>query len=452
MTCTDSSTKKPGYDSDIILSGLTGLNDEDAIKRFHAIFNEEIEYLKYAYATPEAGTGAGLVSEEPTPSRLLYGQDYVEVNRSLVGMLALKWVLANDYSAFTRYQPPAVKLTPESFAEFRALCIDCLPTPEDTLTLLAAIVINDLGKSSRFVEDIEAVTGSQMGDSNHDVVVYTAAQKNMIPCLRNLGSSHREDILLGLQLSAGLNIAQLAQAENVPGSLKTAAIMNGHTRAFNLKFLETLFDVAGASANREARCAKQMVEPVFQSYMMTRDIIMNVIEGRGSLRENYDQLLAKHGRNLETRGFRRLVVSVPSERALLRLLMMGRSTNNAEQAGLFEAAFEALPPKDKQALVNGLNVDGVDDGEAIIPYYMPALIAEGLRNTTDSATLKIKALSSLMRFLGRVYGNPKDVRGTHGSVVEHNLMYVMEVVHGQAFKVDPEVLDKVQVDTNEGLP
>ncbi|KAG8841615.1 hypothetical protein FRB91_004821 [Serendipita sp. 411] len=267
----------------------------------------------------------------------------------------------------------------------------------------------------------------------------------MIHSLERLEETQRKDVLLGLKLGSTLNIAQFAQAESVPGSLEGAKVMSGNRRAFNLKFLEVLFDVAGAAANIDARGAKAMIEPVYRNYKMVHPILLDVVENRGTLRQNYDKLLTAHGEKLQQQGFRPLSVDNPSERALLRLMIMGRRTSNRKQADLFDAAFNRLSQPERQVLVDGLNVDGTNDGEAILPYYMPAIISEGLKNTPDEPEGKIEALASLMRLLGRVYNGSKAKKGQAGTIKEVNLRHVTKVIHGEAFKSDPRTLDQLAV-------
>ena len=51
---------------------------------------------------------------------------------------------------------------------------------------------------------------------------------------------------------------------------------------------------------------------------------------------------------------------------------MGRVTE-LKVAQLFENAFDNLHGTSKARLVDGLLVDGVEDGTAAIPYYLPAI-------------------------------------------------------------------------------
>jgi hypothetical protein len=85
--------------------------------------------------------------------------------------------------------------------------------------------------------------------------------------------------------------------------------------------------------------------------------------------------------------------SADEARALSRLLCMGRVTTNV-QANQYKKALDQLPYSAKKGLVNGLNVDGIDDGVAIIPYYAPGLIADALKSTDKAETTVIPVLSA----------------------------------------------------------
>jgi len=169
------------------------------------------------------------------------------------------------------------------------------------------------------------------------------------------------------------------------------------------------------------------------------------------LREGYDKVLEGRGNMLQQKGFRGLSVKIPEERALLRLLTMGR-TADKEQAELFYKTFYSLPQSTRQELVDGLNVDGYNDGKAILPYYMPAMLSEGLENTKmPSESLKQEALSSLMRFLARVLEGTKPDPGADGVVIERNLMYARDTIASEQFREDPSVLDTIPIPKGEVL-
>lgn len=445
MTMTTTRTNSPFVQKTVYDDRFWRSSDEDVVKSFAKAFVPELERLR---RVPEPAESASCEKSRFTrskPSYVLYGEDYPEVNRTMVGLLALKWIMSGDYQAFTRCQGEAGKLRVESFTRLRKLFAQSLQSQEDILTLITAMMINDLGKDPLLAGDIAAITGHSLVDSNHDALVYAAAKAGMVPCIIKLDASHEEDIMLGLRCGSGLNIAQLAQAESVPGSLQDVLILKDHPKAFDIKFMEVLLDVAGAAGHVDSRCAEPMTEVVFQGFMTSREALVEIVDGRSSLRAGYDSVLRQRGEVLESVGFRKLSTNDSSERALLRLLTMGRTTGK-EQAEWFANAFAELPLSIKTDLVDGLSVDGYLDGEAILPYYMPALFSEALKNTVDqTAPAKQRTLGSLMRFLARAYGGSKPVPGEPGAVVERNLIFAKECIRTEAFRNDPTALDGLSI-------
>ena len=423
------------------------LRDADAVHLIHSTFGPELERLKNAPPASEPGSTAtsssNAASGQLSPSRLLFDADFDEVNRTLVGMLALKWLIANDYDTFTSTQHASTKLSRESFTQFQHLCYSVFQTPEDFFSLLVATVVNDLGKDPTLATDLVKVTGRSINGLNHDMVVYEAAQVNLVPCLQLLDEPHRKEVMLGLEFSANLNIAQFVQAENVPGSLSSVFLMTEH--ALNSKLLEQLLDVAGSAGHREFSSAKPMSEPVFQAFMTAHQALLDVLRGHASFRKGYDEILVERSVLLDKTGFQHLSIDIPEERALLRLLTMGRTADRS-QADCFADAFYSLPNTIRQSLVQGLNVDGIDDGKAILPYYMPALISEGLKNARNSTSeAKKDVLVSLMTFLTRVLDGTKPLPGQQGVIVERNLLFAKDTVRSDAFRMNPKILDQLQI-------
>lgn len=422
-------------------------DDSKALRMIADAFVPELERLKNASTASEPGSGE-VQGRNQSPSCQLFGKEYDEVNRTLVGILSLKWIWNNDYDAFTNSQNKFVKLKPETFARLHQLFKDGLQEKADLFNLLTSTIINDLGKDPALAEDVSQGADLSLHAINHDMVIYEAAKADLIPCIRRLDPKHKEELFLGLRLGSTLNGAQLAQAENVPGNLQGLLAMRGHRHAFNLKFLELILDVAGAAGHVDSRCAKMMIEPVAQAYLTTHEVSLDIIEGRSSLRQGYDTVLLRRAEMLHGKGFRLLSVGEAEERALLRMLLMSR-TADLDQAEMFLLAFDDLPLSIRGRLTDGLNVDGYQDGKAILPYYMPAMFSEGLENVAqEPLASKVRAISSLMRFLAKILDGTRPLPGTEGKVVERNLMFARATIRGQEFKEDPTVLDKLEIPTD----
>ncbi|KIW73713.1 hypothetical protein PV04_01809 [Phialophora macrospora] len=434
------------------------LDEPILLNQIKDAFEPEFERLKAAKAvegTEQQRAAANGQVDDPSPSQILYGCNYDEVNRTLVGILALRWIHNRDYERFTRPQPPETRLSEESFDWLYQLFTTGIRDLDDLFALVLSMVINDLGKDPNLEEDYYFQTHHRLRDQNHDSLLLEAAKAGMIPALDYLDPDKREEIMLGLELGSELNAGQLAQAESVPVNLEGLLSMRGKEHAFDLKFMEQILDVAGALGHLDWSGSKNFIEPVFQAFKTVREVSLDIIAGNSNPRQGYDKVLTKRGNMLSIKGFRRLSVSDREERALLRLLTMGR-TADKEQAELFQKAFHALDDQNREQLVTGLNVDGNVE-TAVLPYYMPAIISTTLETTKDSdEDTKCRALASLMRYLAKVLGSAANdlteyPEGTlfdgevPSIIIERNMSKAQEVINSPAFKTNPDLLDGLPI-------
>lgn len=456
--------------------------EEELVEQIYAAFKSETDRLRSAWAI-ERNTPPLLVGSPAsrTPSEIIFGEDYDEVNRTYTGILALRWTWTEDYERFTNGQVDAVKLTHKSFDWLRSFFKENIRSSQDLLSVVLSMVVNDLGKDPALVEDYFHQTSIALHGSNHDTILLEAAKHGLIPSMEYLDQAHRDDIILGLELGSELNAGQLAQAENVPVNLEGLLSMQGNERAFNLKFIEQMLDVAGAAGHVFAAGSKNMIEPVFQAFKTVHEVSMCIIKKECTLREGYDQVLSKRAHMLYEQGFKHLSIEDREQRAELRLLTMARAAT-LEQAQLIDSAFNALDQLHKLLLIEGLNIDAINDNEtAVIPYYMPAMFAETIRNTRDSGKEQ-EAITSLMRYLARVlkWTDTPTIPGTlsplregqastwpldgpklslqipatsafqqkEGRVVERNVSRARDTISSPLFREDPSVLDRL--DTPEG--
>ncbi|PYH49327.1 uncharacterized protein BP01DRAFT_310816 [Aspergillus saccharolyticus JOP 1030-1] len=443
--------------ADIVRRGeFRSLEDEAVVQLLHRSFATEIARLKRVPTRPGEGDGSvppgTLVwasgkeknDERLTPSRLLFQEDFCEVNRSITNVLAVKWLMSDQYEVFTAHQPLASRLSVETFRAFRSDAQSVLDDPEQLLALIVALVVGDLGKDPQLARDMPA----SQGRCNHDELLAQAVDLGFLDGpLGLLGPPQREDVILGIQVGATLNLPQLLQGENVPASLQAIFRFQSHSSAFFLKYLEIMFDVAGSAAHLDARGAITMTEPVCQSYLQALPILQEVVAGRTSLRQAYDKILHRRGQILTEQGFRQLCPGHPADRALLRLLAMGRVADR-DLAEKFQQAFASLSEETRDALVRGLNVDGHGDGTAVVLYYMPSVFAEALRARHDGSFEDyVAALQSIMRFMARNLEAPSSASDPEGEVPirERDVSPVREIVSSAQFRRDPQILDNYKL-------
>ncbi len=458
---TDQSLPRCSLQETIRAGDFFTVDEHTILNQIKDAFEPEFERLKAAKAVEGTDQQRALANgkvESPSPSEILYGCNYDEVNRTLVGILALRWIHNRDYERFTSPQPRETRLTKDSFAWLYELFATGIKDLGDLFALVLSMVINDLGKDPNLEEDYYFQTRNRLPDQNHDSLLLEAAKAGMVPALDYLDAQKRQEVMLGLELGSELNAGQLAQAESVPVNLEGLLNMRGQEHAFNLKFMEQILDVAGALGHLDSSGSKNFIEPVFQAFKTVHEVSLDIIAGNSNPRQGYDKVLTKRGNLLQVKGFRRLSVSDREERALLRLLTMGR-TADKPQAELFQKSFHALDGVNKEQLVKGLNIDGNINETAVLPYYMPAIISTTLENTKDSdAEVKRRALTSLMRYLAKVLGSAEnDLAGAPegiifsserempGIIIERNMSKAQDVINSPEFKNNPDLLDTLPI-------
>lgn len=116
------------------------------------------------------------------------------------------------------------------------------------------------------------------------------------------------------------------------------------------------------------------------------------------------------------------------ERALLRMLLISRIADT-DQTELFLKTYDALPHSIRTYLLNGLNINGYNDGKAILPYYIPAIFSKILKNVARKPLpRKIEVVSSLIRFLIRVLDSTKLTSSKKSKVVKRNMLFTRVII------------------------
>lgn len=429
---------------------IVSVSDDELVAVVKDHFARELELLRRATPSAES-VGVSAASNHETPSFKLFGADYAEVNRTVTSILCLKWILAGDYEAFTRSQPQEARLQPDSFSKLQKMFKQWLTTAYEVYLEMVATMVGDVGKAQSLAEEVKA--HGRKASGNHDELLYEAAEAHLIPCLEALDETDRRDMLLGLEFAAKLNIPQLAQGENVPGSLTGVVSFKSEPRAVRFKILEVFLDVAGAAAQTSCKGSLTMDENTYHTFTSTIDALREFIEVRDLTEiECYNKVLDARADLLVRRGMpKKLNVQNKEQRALLRMLCMGRVAN-AELAHHFQTAFDNLG-SNKRKLVRHLNASGMSkDDVAVLPYYAPALFvnvvkaAEGHKGDHERRDWLKTALTELMSLLNRVCSRQGNLCLESGPyVLERNLSFVLKTINSEEFQSDSHALRSLEL-------
>ncbi|KAG8627482.1 hypothetical protein KVT40_004965 [Elsinoe batatas] len=424
------------------------------IEDIRAVYEHEIRRLQRASPASErtkSVTRDAMLTI--SPSKVLLNGEFDEVNRTMVSLLAAKWLWTEDYASFTRNQREAVKLPMKAFLALAQWFRATLKDPQDQLLFVTLLVVHDLGKDSELVKELNELKPKPEVNSsnNHDLLVLKAVESGLIDVVKKLDAEVQAGLVTCLRTGPTLSIGQLVQGENVPASLAPVLELQGKaSRYFDLKYFEQVLDVAGVSGHVDHTGAAAYTLPVHRSFNAAYRSLRGIADGKFTLRQGYDSILRDRGDQLRAKGFQPLDVDRDLDRAILGLLCMGKVTE-PDTAELFLKAFKSLTPLARKQLTDGRSVDGIDDVEAIIPYHMPILFLAALKLEKGLPEEKLKkydrgekvttALASLMRFLAQAFEGAAPRPGQKGSIKEKDMLFAKVIIDSQAFKNDPEILD-----------
>jgi hypothetical protein len=357
------------------------VSNPSVLRQFMADYPELAMLAGNVAATPE---GLIVPNGDQKLSELLYCEQKIELDRTLVGVLCLKWLLEKDYGSFTACQPEAVRLTPESFEELSFYTEEVInkPVMQQALTtfliirnlakinaegldsMVTYMGINDLTKISAVVEDIK--NQWEVENVDHDKLLFWALQHHpeISPSFLRLEPEYRKLILESL--SAEFNVGQFIQGENVAASL--SGLWRLTTDALNFYLLHAVCDVAGAAGHVNQKGSVVMTEPTWQGFKMAIHSLCKLTEGVASPLSAYDHYL---GERAALVGFD---LNNETDRALTRIACMLRSFD-LESGKKIRSVFSTLPANIQSLLTQELNRNGVDNGWASLLYYSPAALA-----------------------------------------------------------------------------
>ncbi|KAJ5546598.1 hypothetical protein N7494_004183 [Penicillium frequentans] len=411
---------------------LFALPQDDLLRMVYQEFTNDLDRLKRAYSIRSCQQTSFTTQ---SPSYILYQADYDEVNRTLVGFLALRWIHLGEYENFVGSQPPNVRLNREPFEWIREFYSKVIVDADALYTLITSIVINDLGKDPQLASDYQNITGVDIADLNHDAILLKAFTVGLVQSLEKLPVHYKDDLVRGIELGATFNFGQLAQAENVPACLSGLLSMKDTPRSFNFRFMEQLLDISGAAGHMDCTCAKKLIQPIFDSYRNVYDACQSVIAGTSNLREGYDLILSRRAQFLHEKGFPLLHVNDLHHRALVRLLCMGNVTTR-DKADMFKDTWDSLETSVRDKLEYALNLDGVSGRPAVQATYMPAFLSQ----IGDK-----ESLTCAWRYLARLMTLEESI-DLSVLVIERSMLSVMkQYVETGKFDKDPTVLESIDV-------
>jgi hypothetical protein len=412
--------------------GQPGLSDWEAIQKVVSLYPDLLKLTGKVDATPE-GVGA-IINASISPSKQMFGEVHTEFDRTVVGILTLKWVLEGNYDQFTSVQKAELKLTRAAFEQLRQFTRSNIKDPEDLDAMITYMVINDLGKVKSIVADLK--TRFKIEDPDHDVILLQALRldPSISEAFLRLSESGKKKVLAGLE--SRFNLGQFIQGENVAGSLTFLKALDEDE--FNFHLIHAIYDIAGAAGHVNPSGSVVMTESTYAGISLGLDKLSLLRKG-ASPKEVYLNFMAARAKQLS------LSVENPHWLVDIRLNLLFRSAGPQDTV-LVREVFERLPPNARAILNQELSTLGTDDGYATLVYYAPALIANLRRVIKDAGEPDSdrKALEKGLITLARIYQEARVIlkKQKGDGVFTVNINSIAEAVGKTPKGKMPDILDQ----------
>lgn len=340
-------------------------------------------------------TEEGRATLQGTYSEQLFGQKYIEFDRTLMTLQCLKLILDGSdtaYLAFTAAQPKDAKLTRESFQALHVQGQKLLKSQWEGMSELqmaqameTALVLGDMGKSEKARELFKpySIKAPDHDDFHGEAMQVIAQHPQLCPSFARLSDPAKKLLCKTANLAHYGHVTHLEGGLNMFTRLKESTIPTHDPIALSFDLFVHTCDIAGALGHVNNQSSLVYTEPTHQSMQAVGEAI-KVLENP------HKTELDAYNHYLYVRAFwLGLDSNKDSDRVLTRIGAMLRLSTPEEGAILQKAILE-IEPGMRDRISAQLNVSQNSSGRT--PTYMPAVLVN-LSNNPELGKTKEERLS-----------------------------------------------------------
>lgn len=203
-------------------------------------------------------TEEGQATEDSPYSEQLFGQKFIEFDRTIMTLRCLQLILdgsENAYQEFTADQPNSAKLSRTSFESLHAQGIDLVKSQYANMTELeiiqameASLVLGDIGKSgkAREVFKFYGANAPDHDDFHEEAMQILEHYPNLCPTLDKLTPLAKKLLIQTANLAHYGHVTHLEGGPGMFSKLKHSGLPSASPIAFAFDFFVHTCDVAGA--------------------------------------------------------------------------------------------------------------------------------------------------------------------------------------------------------------
>ncbi len=361
-------------------------------------------------------TEEGLATLQGTYSEQLFGQKYIEFDRTIMTIHCLKLILDGSdkaYLMFTAAQPKDAKLSRESFHALHLQGQKLLKSKWEGMSELqmaqameTGLVLGDIGKSEKARELFQpyGIRAPDHDDFYGEAIQVIVRHPQLCPSFFRLPSSAKK------LLSEVANLAHYGHVTHLEGGLgmfsklKESGVASKDPIALSFDLFVHTCDVAGALGHANNQSSLVYTEPAHQAMQAMGEAVRVLSNPLKTELDAYNSYLNVRASWLG------LDSTDSSDRVLARIGAMLRLFT-LEEGVVLRKAIHELDPSIRDRIAAQLDVQP-QDRPSRTPTYMPAVLVN-LSNNSDLGKTKeerlVKAITVGLPFITRVLERHKEM-------------------------------------------
>ncbi len=369
---TDLETPKP-----VIFSSIEGKEWAEQCVQEHP----EILWLAN---TDVRKTEEGQASLNAPYSEQIFGQKFIEFDRTVMTLRCLKLILDGSeeaYQAFTADQPKEVRLSKQSFENLHAQGQQLLKSAWRGLSELqmaqameTALVLGDIGKSEQARELFKpyGTTAPDHDDFYGEAMPILSQHSQLSTSFAKLPEEAKNLLVEVANLAHYGHITHLEGGPSMFDKLRLSRVAFNDPVALSFDLFVHTCDVAGALGHLNNNASLVYTEPAHRAMEAMNDSVRVLSDPKKTSADAYNTYLTIRANWLgldPTNGIDRVLARIG---AMLRLF-------TTEEGAILKQAVASLSSTDRDEIIAGLDVQK-GDWLFRTPTYMPAVLVNLLNN------------------------------------------------------------------------
>lgn len=361
-------------------------------------------------------TEEGQATLQGAYSEQLFGQKYIEFDRTIMTIHCLRLILDGSdkaYLAFTAAQPKEARLSYESFQTLHLQGKNLLKSKWEGMSeqqiaeaMETALVLGDIGKSEKARELFRpyGINAPDHDDFHGEAMLIIEKHSGLCPSFDKLPSSAKKLLIKTANLAHYGHITHLEGGVSMFSNLKKSAIPSADPLALSFDLFIHTCDVAGAQGHVNNQSSLVYIEPVHHAMQAMGDAVKVLSAPHRTELDAYNTYLRARaswlGLNSEDE----------SERVLTRIGAMLR-LYTPEEGAVLRKAIVGWDVGIRNRIAAQLDIQ-LQDQPGRTPTYMPALLVNLSNNPSlgDSKEERLsQALSIGLPFITRVLEQHKEL-------------------------------------------